>query len=342
MENTLSPVLYTEIADLLRRARQAVVRTVNQTMVYSYYEIGRRIVEHEQQGQQRAEYGKQTLKMLSKRLTQEFGKGFSVENLDRMRYFYQVYSNRISSTVLTKLPDGTPELVLSWSHYLKLMRIADPMERNFYEIESLSNQWSLRELQRQFDSALYQRLALSRDEAGVQQLAMQGQIIEKPQDLLKDPYILEFLDLPVPARFSENALEQALIDALETFLLELGKGFTFVGRQVRFTFDERHFRVDLVFFNRHLRCFVLIDLKIGDLTHQDLGQMQMYVNYYDRFVKLPEEHKTIGIVLCRDKSDTLVEITLPEDNDTLFASRYATILPNKQALIEAVAAIQAR
>jgi predicted nuclease of restriction endonuclease-like (RecB) superfamily len=303
---------------LIVLARQNVVRAVNQTMVLTYFEIGKMIIEEEQQGQNRAEYGKQTLKELSKKLTQQFGKGFSVENLDRMRFFYKIYQNQISSTALTKFN-------LSWSHYLLLMRITNENERNFYEIEAHNNNWSLRELERQFDSALYERLVLSRNQDEVKQLAEQGQIIENPTNLIKDPYILEFVGLPEQASYSETQLETALINQLETFLLELGKGFTFVGRQVRFTFDEEHFRVDLVFYNRLLRCFVLIDLKIGKLKHQDLGQMQIYVNYYDRFVKTEDENRTIGIVLCKDKKDTLVEITLPEDNSQIFANRYQTI-----------------
>lgn len=341
--------LFTKIAGLLQSARQTVARTVNQTMVYTYFEIGRMIVEDEQKGQERAEYGKKILKELSKRLNDKFGKGFSVENLDRMRFFYLVYSN--SSTLLTKSQGADneyvtqisdlrgnhlklPDLKLSWSHYLKLMRIDDQNERGFYEIECINNNWSLRELQRQFDSALYQRLALSRDKDGIKQLATKGQIIEKPQDLLKDPYILEFLDLPEQHRYSENDLEQALIDKLQHFLLELGKGFTFVGRQVRITIAEKHYRIDLVFYNRLLRCFVVIDLKIGELTPQDLGQMLIYVNYHDRFIKLPDENKTIGIILCRDKGDALVEITLPPENEQIFASRYKTILPEKEQFIK--------
>jgi predicted nuclease of restriction endonuclease-like (RecB) superfamily len=212
------------------------------------------------------------------------------------------------------------------------MRIENENERNFYEIEAANNNWSLRELDRQFDSGLYERLILSRNKEAVKQLAEKGQIIEKPSDIIKDPYILEFVGLPEKAIYSESKLENQLITELETFLLELGKGFTFVGRQVRFTFDEEHFRVDLVFYNRLLRCFVLIDLKIGKLKHQDLGQMQMYVNYYDRFVKTDDENKTIGIILCKDKKDTLVEITLPEGNNQIFASRYQTILPSKEEL----------
>lgn len=317
--------LYSRVADLLQKARQSVVRNINHTMVYTYYEIGRIIVEDEQCGKERAEYGKQVLLGLSKNLTANFGRGFSVDNLQNMRQFYLTYS--IYETDSRKFE-------LSWSHYLKLMRIENSEERRFYEIEALANNWSLKELQRQCDSALYERLALSRDKAGIKQLAELGHVISKPIDLIKDPLILEFLNLPDRHQYSESDLEQALIDKLEHFLLELGKGFTFVGRQVRITFDEKHFKVDLVFFNRLLRCFVVIDLKIGELTHQDLGQIQMYVNYYDRFVRLPDENKTIGIVICKDKSNALVEITLPEDNDSIFASKFQTILPDKQALID--------
>ncbi len=221
---------------------------------------------------------------------------------------------------------------LSWSHYLKLMRIANKDERKFYEIETIKSNWSLRELQRQFDSALYERLALSKDKLGIKKLAEEGQIIETAQDALKDPYILEFIGLQEENKYSETELEQGLIDKLENFLLELGKGYTFVGRQVRFTFEDKHFRVDLVFYNRILQSFVLIDLKIGEITHQDLGQMQMYVNYYDRYIKLDNENKTIGIILCKRKNDTLVEITLPENNEQIFASKYQTILPSKKEL----------
>lgn len=315
--------LYSQIASVLSKSRQFVVNTVNTTMVRTYFEIGRIIVENEQNGKSRAEYGKETLKNLSERLTKDFGKGFSVENLDRMRFFYRTYSN--SSTVLTNFE-------LSWSHYLFLMRIENLEERKFYEIECKNSNWSLRELRRQFDSALYERLALSKNKEGIKQLSQKGIIVAKPEDIVKDPYILEFLGLPEKAEYSESDLEQKLIDKLEKFLLELGKGYTFVGRQVRFTFDEEHYRVDLVFYNRLLQCFVLIDLKIGKLTHQDLGQMQMYVNYYDRFVKLEHENKTIGIVLCKNKNDALVEITLPEDNTQIFASKYETVLPKKEEL----------
>ncbi|MBU3949082.1 MAG: DUF1016 family protein [Proteobacteria bacterium] len=327
-EEITSKNLYSKIAELLQAARQTVVRAVNQTMVYTYYEIGRMIVEDEQQGKQRADYGKQVLEDLSQKLTQNFGKGFSIVNLRQMRAFYLTYS--IQQTVSAELK--TPRFQLSWSHYLKLMRIENPDERMFYEIECYQNNWSLKELQRQFDTALYERLALSRDKDAVRQLALQGQIVAKPEDAIKEPYILEFLGLQAHSAYSETELEEAIIDKIQNFLKELGKGFMFVSRQERISFDERHFYIDLVFYNRILRCFVIIDLKIGDLKHQDLGQMQMYVNYYDRYVKLPDENKTVGIVLCQDKSETLVEITLPEDNDQIFASRYQTVLPNKEEL----------
>jgi predicted nuclease of restriction endonuclease-like (RecB) superfamily len=292
-------------------------------MVYTYFEIGRMIVEEEQNGKERAEYGKQILKELSKRLNAEFGKGFSQRNLEQMRQFYLIYS---------KTQTLSAEFNLSWSHYLKLMRIDNEEERSYYQIEAYENSWSLRELQRQFDSGLYERLVLSRDKKAVKELSKKGQVIEKPKDTIKDPYILEFIGLPENSQYSETELEQKIIDKLEHFLLELGKGYAFIGRQVRFTFDERHFRVDLVFYNRLLQCFVLIDLKIGEINHQDLGQMQMYVNYYDRFVKLDTENKTIGIVLCKDKNDTVVEITLPENNEQIFASKYQTVLPSKKEL----------
>ncbi|WP_312900556.1 PDDEXK nuclease domain-containing protein [Chryseobacterium taichungense] len=330
--------LVKNISALLENARNKVVVAVNQTIVLTYYEIGRMIVEDEQKGENRAEYGKAVLKDLSLHLSERFGKGFSVENLDRMRFFYKTYSKQISSTLLTDSQNQisqTPsaEFNLSWSHYLKLMRIKDSNERKFYEIESYKNNWSLRELQRQYDSALYARLSLSKNKEEILQLAEKGQIIEKPKDLIKDPYVLEFLGLSEKSTYSEGDLESQLIDKLEHFLLELGNGFTFVGRQQRITFEEKHFYIDLVFYNRILKCFVLIDLKIGELKHQDIGQMQMYVNYFDREKRLEGENKTIGIILCQDKSEALVQYTLPEDNEQIFASKYFTVLPSKQDFI---------
>ncbi len=328
----INNTFFDKITSLLHNARESVVHTINKTMVYTYFEIGRIIVEEEQKGKERAEYGKYLLKELSIRLNSEFGKGFSVTNLQQMKNFFLVYGKQQTLSVKSEKQLFFEKINLSWSHYLKLMRIDNKDERNFYEIEASQNNWSLRELQRQFDSALYERLVLSRDKKGVKALSEKGQKIETAKDTFKDPYILEFIGLPENKKYSESELEQKLIDKLEHFLLELGKGFTFVGRQTRFTFDEEHFRVDLVFYNRLLQCFVLIDLKIGKLTHQDLGQMQMYVNYYDRFVKLNTENKTIGIILCKDKKDTLVEITLPKNNKQIFASKYQTILPSKSEL----------
>lgn len=332
MERHIVNNLYSQLEQLIRRSRQSIVQAVNLTMVSTYFEIGGMIVEYEQEGKERAEYGSSLLKKLSEKLSKDFGKGFSVQNLENMRKFYLVYSK--SQTVSRKT--NPPSFALSFSHYLKLIRIKNVEERSFYEIEAIQNNWSLRELQRQFDSALYQRLLLSTEKSKVKELAEQGQIISKPSDALKDPYILEFVGLEERRSYSESDLENELINKLEAFLLELGKGFTFVARQKRISFDEKHFKIDLVFYNRLLKSFVLIDLKIGELKHQDLGQMQMYVNYYDRFVKLEEENKTVGIILCQDKSDTLVEITLPKDNEQIFASKYLTVLPSKEELIRLI------
>ena len=329
---------FQNISDILEEARRNAKTAVNLSMVYAYFEIGRKIVEEEQHGESRAEYGTQLLKELSAYLTQIYGKGFSVGNLKNIRQFYKVYStDQIGETVFSQF-ENLPvvstgrKFFLSWSHYLKLMRIDNVDERHFYEIESVKNDWSLSELKRQCSSALYERLALSTDKDKVYRLAMEGQKIETPKDAIKDPYVLEFLGLKELPEYSESELENRIIDHLQQFLLELGTGFAFVGRQVRFTFDEEHFMVDLVFYNRLLRCFVLFDLKIGELKHQDLGQMQMYVHYYDRKVKLPDENPTIGILLCREKNNAVVEMTLPEDNSQIFASKYETVLPSKEDL----------
>ena len=313
--------IYQEIKELLYSAKNRVYQTINTTMTQTYYQIGKRIVEEEQGGEIRAEYGKSLLKLLSVQLINEFGKGFSVDNLENMRRFYLAFQK--SETVSRKFE-------LSWSHYIFLTRIENIDERNFYEIESIENSWSLRELKRQFDSGLFERLKLSSDKQKVKELSLNGQVIQTAQDLIKDPYILEFVGLPELSSYSENELEQKLIDKLEHFLLELGKGFTFVARQKRITIDEKHFKVDLVFYNRLLKSFVVIDLKIGELKHQDIGQMMMYVNYFDRFEKTDDENSTIGIILCKDKSKALVELTLPKDNNQIYASKYLTILPNKE------------
>lgn len=315
--------IFIDIKNIIELSRKKIVSSINSTMTTTYFLIGKRIVEEEQNGVERAEYGIGLIKNLSKRLTENYGKGFSETNLKQMKSFYLAY--RKGQTV-------SDEFKLSYSHYLTLMRVGNIEERNFYEIEAINNSWSLRELKRQMDSALYERLVLSRDKEKVLELSQKGQLIEKPQDIVKDPYILEFLGLDEKANYSESDLETAIIDHIEKFIMELGKGFLFQGRQVRFTFDEEHFFVDLVFYNRLLKCFVLIDLKIGKLKHQDIGQMQMYVNYYDRHVKLNDENKTIGIIICKDKNDTLVNMTLPEGNEQIFASRYMTILPSKEEL----------
>lgn len=276
------------------------------------------------------------MKNLSLDLTREFGKGFSERNLENMRKFYLLYVIRISQTLSAKSEIASrisPETFpLSWSHYLLLMRIEKEDERQFYEIEAVNQNWSVRELERQFNTSLYERLSLSRDKRKVRELSKKGQAVAMPQDAIKEPYILEFLGLKEESSYSETDFETAIINKIEHFLLELGKGFLFAGRQKRFTFDEEHFFVDLVFYNRLLRCFVLIDLKIGKLKHQDIGQMQMYVNYYDRMIKSPEENSTIGIILCKEAKKAVVEFTLPKDNEQIFARKYQLYLPSKEEL----------
>lgn len=326
------------VSEVLAKARKNAKTAVNLSMVYAYFEIGRMIVEEEQHGSNRAAYGKEILKELSVYLAKIYGKGFSVTNLKQMRQFYLTYANdQIGQTLsdqFKNLPTVSTgrKFYLSWSHYLKLMRIDNIEERHFYEIESVKNDWSLSELKRQFNSALYERLLLSTNKKEVYRLALEGQKAETPWDIVKDPYILEFLGLPEAPSYSETEMESRIINHLQQFLLELGTGFAFMGRQKRFTFDEEHFMVDLVFYNRLLRCFVLFDLKIGELKHQDIGQMQMYVHYYDRMVKLADENPTIGIILCKDKNNAVVEMTLPEDDSQIFASKYETVLPSKEAL----------
>ncbi|MGL5202665.1 PDDEXK nuclease domain-containing protein [Cetobacterium sp.] len=326
--------LYHDIKALLENARKKVLSTVNSTMTLTYFLIGKKIVEEEQNGELRAEYGKELIKNLATKLTKEFGKGFTVRNLELIRKFYMTYSEDEKTKSVISFSENP--FKLSWTHYIRLVRIQNVEERSFYEIEAEKENWTVREMDRQISSCLYERLVLSRDKEEVKALSTKGQIIEKPKDIIKDPYVLEFLGLEEISSYSENTLETSIINHIEKFIMELGKGFLFQGRQVRFTFDEEHFFVDLVFYNRILKCFVLIDLKIGKLKHQDIGQMQMYVNYYDRFVKLDDENKTIGIIICKDKNDTLVEITLPENNEQIFASRYMTILPSKEDLAKIV------
>lgn len=328
--------LFQSVRLLIEVARRQIVRNVNSVMVYTYFQIGRMIVEEQQGGQQRAAYAKETISVLSKQLTKEYGKGYSTSNLEYFRQFYLAYQNRISQTLFGKsdfsfnLQQFAEYFDLSWSHYIRLFTIKSSEERQFYEIEAHKNNWSLREMQRQIEASLYERVALSKDKAGVHKLASEGQVIESPQDVLKSHYVLEFLDLKEDSRYSESDLEAAIISKLEHFMLELGKGFLFEGRQRRFSFEGDSFYVDLVFYNRLLKCFVLLDLKIGKLTHQDIGQMQMYVNYYDRKIKTPEENPTVGIVLCKEENKTVVEFTLPENNKTIFSGEYKLYLPSKQ------------
>jgi len=335
-------VLFENVKTIITETQLAVVRNVNQAMVFAYFQIGRMIVEDEQQGNQRADYAKETILRLSAALNREFGKGYSVSNLEYMRSFYITYQGRISQTLSGKLDETIKSQTVSgkfvfpfklgWSHYVLLLKIKDDDERSFYEIEASANNWSVRELQRQFNSALFERLALSKDKKGIKELGERGQVIEKPADAMKSHYVLEFLGLKEDNQYSESDLETAIINKLEHFMLELGKGFLFEGRQRRFTFEGDSFFVDLVFYNRLLRCFVLFDLKIGKLTHQDIGQMQMYVNYYDRKIKIEEENPTIGIILCKEGNKTVVEFTLPEDNQQIFSKEYKAVLPSKEAL----------
>jgi len=333
--------LFLSVQELIENAKSSIIRNVNSTMVITYFQIGRMIVEDEQKGEAYARYGVQTIKKLSVHLTTHFGRGYSVDNLQNMRVFYLAYSkSETLSRILNKsnlnyetLSRNLPEVLrLSWSHYVSLLKIKDADERRFYELEAEKANWSLRELQRQINSSYYERLALSRDKEGMRKLAQEGQLLEQPTDILKSPVILEFLDLKEDNRYSENDLETAIINKLEHFMLELGKGFLFEGRQRRISLDGDHFWVDLSFYNRILKCFVLIDLKIGKLTHQDIGQMQMYVNYYDRKIKQADERPTIGIILCKEDNRSVVEFTLPLDNEQIFSKEYKLYLPSKEEL----------
>jgi len=345
-----------ELVDILQQTHQVMNRRASQaidiSLVVRNWLFGCYIVEFEQNGEDRAQYGAKLIVGLSEQLRKAGVPGCSVSNLRSFRQFYEGYSqirqtlsgefdldeNTLFSSSVQTANLSTRAITviashfkLSWSHYLILLGIKNPEERHFYEIEVAAAGWTVRELERQISSALYERLALSRDTEQVRQLANQGQIIESPRDAVKDPYVLEFLGFKEETIYSENELETAIINKLEHFLLELGKGFLFEARQKRFSFEEDHFYVDLVFYNRLLRCYVLIDLKLGKLAHQDLGQMQMYVNYFDRFVKTEDENPTIGIVLCKRKKDALVELTLPKDAN-IFAAQYQLYLPSKEEL----------
>jgi predicted nuclease of restriction endonuclease-like (RecB) superfamily len=309
------------IRELLAQGRRQALQAVNTAMVQTYWQIGREIVEEEQRGANRAEYGARLVETLAHQLTNEFGKGFDRSNLWNMRAVYFAFP------ILDAL-----RRELSWTHYRLLTRVQNPQARNFYEAECANARWSTRELERQISTLLYERLALSRDEAGRQSLAQHGHEIHRPEDLIKDPVVLEFTGLPESSRLQESDLEAALMDHLQKFLLELGKGFAFMGRQQRITLDGDHFYVDLVFYNRLARCFVLVDLKVRKLTHADIGQMQMYVNYYAREMTAEYENPPIGLLLCADKNEAVVRYTLSEDNKQIFAARYQLYLPTEQEL----------
>lgn len=312
---------YKDIQTILEKARSKSFKAVNTAMVQAYWHIGRVIVKEEQKGAERAKYGKGLIQGLADRLSFEFGKGFDERNLWFMRSFYLTYPkvNALRSE-------------LSWTHYRLLLRVEKPKARAFYEAETINAQWSTRELERQISSLLFERLALSRDKKGVLELAKKGHNISSPSDIVKDPYVLEFLGLEKHEKHLEKDIEQALIDKLQQFLLELGKGFSFVAHQQRITLDDDHFYIDLVFYNRLTRSFVLIDLKVGKLTHQDIGQMQMYVNYYKRTQMLEGENEPIGILLCARKNDAVVKFTLPEGQKQIFVSKYVPYLPTEDEL----------
>lgn len=316
--------IFDNIKELVIYSKNKIYSTVNTEMLNLYWNIGKAIMEI-QQGDERASYGDAILDKLSQKLTDEFGKGFSKRNLERMRKFYICFP--IATTVSSQL---------SWSHYLEIIKIDEKTKRNFYMNECINSRWSVRELQRQKDSLLYERLTLSANKEKILELAEKGQILKTSKDLIKDPFVLEFLDIKENTDYLESDLEKNIIEHLKEFLLELGKGFSYVGNQIRLTLEEDHFYPDLVFYNRLLKCFVIIDLKIGKVTHGDIGQMQMYVNYYDREIKRPDENSTVGILLSTTKNETIVKYTLPEDNKTIFSSEYKLHMPTEQELINTV------
>ena len=320
-----------EIKTVLANARSNVAQQVNNELLSAYWNIGRIIVEYEQENPERAEYGKQTLKALSKTLTDEFGKGFSRANLYNMRLFYMTYKK--FQTVSGKL---------SWSHYCELLSISDADKRSFYEKEAVNANWSVRELKRQIESSLFERLLLSRGDANKEQvlsLALKGNEIAEPADIIRDPYVFEFLGLPEDKPILESNLERALVQQIEKFLLELGRGFMFVGTQQRVTLNNNHYYVDMVFYNKILRAYVLIELKTTKLTPEAAGQINMYLNYYAAEVNDPDDNSPIGIILCTDKDSITAEYALGGLSNNIFASRYVLYMPNKKQLIAQVEAV---
>ena len=314
-----------EIRTIIDNARSAAIRSVDFNRVQMYWNIGRRIVEEEQHGKERADYGTYLIKNLAKELEPEYGSGFGVRQLEQSRQFYRTYP--IANTLRSQL---------NWSQYRRLIQIEDPDKREYYELESVNGGWTARETERQINSMLYERLLLSNEKEKVLAVARNQRIPESPTEVIKDPMVLEFLGLERKAAYYEKDLESAIISHIAEFLLEMGKGFSFVARQKRILLEDDEFFADLVFYNRLLRCFVVVELKTGKLTHQDLGQLQMYVNYYDRCEKQEDENPTIGILLCSDKNDTVVKMALPEDNSTILASKYQLYLPTTEQLIKEI------
>ena len=319
----VSPI-FEEIKTLVNDARRKVYSVVNTEMLNLHWNIGK-IIMKIQEGNDRAKYGEEVLIKLSEMLKNEFGKGFSIQNLRRMRQFYVCFP--IHSSLMSEL---------SWTHYLELIKIDNEYKRNFYMNECINSGWSVRELSRQINSLLYERLSISKDKEKILELSQKGQILKTSKDIIKDPFVLEFLDIKENTDYLESDLEKNILSHLKEFMLELGKGFMFLGNQVRITLDDRHFYPDLVFYNRILKSFVIIDLKLGEITHGDLGQMQMYVNYYDRELKKDDENPTIGILLSTKKNETIVKYTLPEDNKSIFSTEYSLHLPTEEELINVV------
>jgi predicted nuclease of restriction endonuclease-like (RecB) superfamily len=387
--------LYQRVREILESARAGVARTVNTTQVIANWLVGREIVEEEQRGEKRAGYGARLVAELSRKITADFGQGYSITNLEHFRDFYLTYTQLLSRQIphavrgesgVRKIPHALRALSgggisdaprrksniphalrgeleigyavrsqsatqirhtlrgeswqsgqlhpnLSWTHYRMLLRVEKPAARSFYEIEAIQNNWSARELERQINSLLYERLALSRDKKGLLRLARKGQEIQGPLDVFKDPMVLEFLKIPASTKLVESELEEALLNELQAFLLELGRGFAFIARQQRITLEGDHFYIDLVFYHTILKCYILLDLKVGKLTHQDLGQLELYVNYYDRERLTPGDNPTLGLILCTDKNDAVVRYTLgPEKAKKIFASRYKLLLPSEAEL----------
>jgi len=318
----VSTQFVSDIKGIISDARSTAVRSVNFARVMMYWRVGERIFVEEQQGKERADYGAYLIKGLSQQILPEFGSGFSVRVLEQSRQFYRTYpiANGIRSQ-------------LNWSQYRALIQIPDPDKREFYELESISGAWNSEETLRQIYSGLYERLLLSNDKKSVMAVARKERLPQSPQEIIKDPMVLEFLGLEKKAQYYESDLEAAIMNNLSKFLLELGKGFSFVERQKRILLEDDEFFPDLVFYNRLLRCFVVIEIKTKKITHEDVGQLQMYVNYFDRYEKLPDENPTVGILLCAEKNDTAVKITLPEDNKTILTSKYRLYLPTPEQLV---------